>query len=61
MVTNGAVWRVDGWREHLLWFSLLLHKHVTAGELGQVGEGGCARKQPLIISRAVIHLMDRDN
>lgn len=32
-----------------------------AGELGQVGEGGRARKQPLIISKAVIHLMDRDN
>lgn len=34
---------------------------VTAGELGQVGEGGRARKQPLIIPRAVIHLTDRGN
>lgn len=29
--------------------------------LGQVGEGGRARKQPLIIPKAVIRLMDRDN
>lgn len=32
-----------------------------AGELGWVGEGGCVRRQPLIIRKAVIHLMDRGN
>jgi hypothetical protein len=45
-------------REHLLWLSISIF---IAGALGQVGEGGWARKQPLIIPKAVIPLMDRDN